>query len=164
MVLTIGQICVLSANLAPESYCDFLLDVDRRQFVAVALEQSCEKQTCRAGQSNLSCLFPNPKNRIGQTQGVSSDMRNGETSWTHSVKSSVFCNARQHNSKYFGWVRMFSIVLAGLSTDLTQKVRHSERSKLYQFFWQHKIMLFCYARRLSSNFMMSEAPKANRDQ
>ena len=43
MVLTIGQICVLSANLAPESYCDFLLDVDRRQFVAVALEQSCEK-------------------------------------------------------------------------------------------------------------------------
>ena len=43
MILTIGQICVLSANLAPESYCDFLLDVDRRQFVAVALEQSCEK-------------------------------------------------------------------------------------------------------------------------
>ena len=101
MILTIGQICVLSANLAPESYCDFLLDVDRRQFVAVALEQSCEKETCRAGQSNLSCLFPNPKNRIGQTQGVSSDMRNGETSGTHSVKSSVFCNARQHNSKYF---------------------------------------------------------------
>ena len=92
MILTIGQICVLSANLAPESYCDFLLDVDRRQFVAVALEQSCEKETCRAGhcgQSNLSCLFPNPKNRIGQTQGVSSDMRNGETSGTQSVKSSV---------------------------------------------------------------------------
>ena len=101
MILTIGQICVLSANLAPESYCDFLLDVDRRQFVAVVLEQSCEKETCRAGQSNLSCLFPNPKNRIGQTQGVSSDMRNGETSGTQSVKSSVFCNARQHNSRHF---------------------------------------------------------------
>ena len=44
MIRTIGQICILSANLASESYCDFLLHADRHQFVALPLRQSCERR------------------------------------------------------------------------------------------------------------------------
>ena len=49
MIRTIGQICVLSANLASESYCDFLLDADRWQFVALPHGQSCEKEALGEG-------------------------------------------------------------------------------------------------------------------
>ena len=49
VIRTIGQICAPSANLASESYCDFLLHADRCQFVALPHGQSCEKEALGEG-------------------------------------------------------------------------------------------------------------------
>ena len=43
LIKRIGQICILSANLATETFCDFLLSA-RRQFGKLHRRQSCEKE------------------------------------------------------------------------------------------------------------------------